>query len=195
MDMQMPDMDGLEATRWIRAREEGTEEHVPILAMTAHAAEGVRDRCLAGGMDGYVSKPIRDRELWQAINAVVPAGPPADDAEEGPAAGVVLDRESALARVGGNLDLLRQLAGVFRDDCARLVPEVREALRQGDPTRLRNAAHTLKGMVSFFDAPGATAAARDLEEMGEEGKLAGADDTLATLVREIERVQEVLTTV
>jgi HPt (histidine-containing phosphotransfer) domain-containing protein len=146
-------------------------------------------------MDGYVSKPIRDRELWEAIHAVVPAGVPDAGADEGPAAGVVLDRDSALARVGGNLDLLRQLAGVFRDDCARLVPELREALRQGDPTRLRNAAHTLKGMVGFFDAPGATAAARHLEELGEEGRLAGADETLASLVREIERVQEVLTAV
>src|SRR5207253_961774 len=76
MDMKMPDMDGLEATRHVRATEEATGRHVPILAMTAHAMEGVRERCLAAGMDGYVSKPIRDRELWQAIAAVVPADVP-----------------------------------------------------------------------------------------------------------------------
>jgi signal transduction histidine kinase/CheY-like chemotaxis protein/HPt (histidine-containing phosphotransfer) domain-containing protein len=193
MDMQMPDMDGLEATRQIREREQGTGRRLPILAMTAHAMEGVRERCLAGGMDGYVSKPIRDRELWEAIHAVVRADAAAGRRDAGLAAEDVLDRDSALARVGGNLELLRQLAEVFREDCARLVPDVREALAAGDGPRLRNAAHTLKGMVGFFAAPAATTAARQLEQMSEAGTLAGADETLATLVREIDRVQEVLT--
>jgi signal transduction histidine kinase/CheY-like chemotaxis protein len=205
MDMQMPDMDGLEATRLIRAREDGTGRHVPVVAMTAHAMEGVRERCLAAGMDGYVSKPIRDRELWGAIAAVVPAGvgqvfepdePRSQagkpDLPEPPTDDMVLDRESALGRVGGNLDLLRQLAGVFREDCARLVPEVREALARGDAAGLREAAHTLKGMVGFFAAPAATVAARRLEQLGEQGQLDGSEEVLATLVREIERVQEVL---
>src|SRR5581483_9483378 len=104
-------------------REEGTGTRLPVIAMTAHAGEGVRERCLAGGMDGYVSKPIRDRELWEAINAVLPADLPAEAPAE--TATDVLDHESALARVGGNVVLLRQLAGVFRADCDRLVPEAR----------------------------------------------------------------------
>jgi PAS domain S-box-containing protein len=201
MDMQMPDMDGLEATRRIRQREGGTGRYLPVLAMTAHAMEGVRERCLAGGMDGYVSKPIRDRELWEAINAVLPAQvAPWSDVQpacchEEPDIADVLDRDSALARVGGNLELLRQLARVFREDCGRLVPEVREALQAGDAPRLRDAAHTLKGMVGFFAASAATTAARRLEELGEAGTMAGADETLTTLVREIERVQEVLAAV
>ncbi len=73
MDVQMPEMDGFEATAAIRAREQDTGRHVPILAMTAYAMKGDRERCLAAGMDGYVSKPIQPRELWQAIEQLVPA--------------------------------------------------------------------------------------------------------------------------
>ena len=72
MDMQMPDMDGLEATAAIRRQEQGSGRHVPVLAMTAHARADVRERCLAAGMDGYVAKPIQDSELWQEIERVVP---------------------------------------------------------------------------------------------------------------------------
>jgi PAS domain S-box-containing protein len=193
MDMQMPDMDGLEATRVIRERERTTGRHLPVLAMTAHAREGVRDECLAAGMDGYVSKPIRDEELWEAVGSVVPAGPAGAADEPGPPP--VLDQVSALERVGGNLELLRQLAAVFRDDCTRLVAEIRDAVRTGDAARLRDAAHTLKGMAGFFAAPAATEAALALEEMGDRSELGGADAALATLAGEVERVHEVLAVV
>src|SRR5204863_7953110 len=80
MDVQMPDMDGLEVTAAIRHREAPTGRHLPIIALTAHAMKGDRERFLAAGMDGYVAKPVRDQELWDTIDAVVPedAGQQAD---------------------------------------------------------------------------------------------------------------------
>jgi len=73
----MPEMDGLEATRVIRARERGTGRHLPILAMTAHALKGDRERCLEAGMDGYIAKPIRAEELFDAIDRLFTAQEPA----------------------------------------------------------------------------------------------------------------------
>jgi CheY-like chemotaxis protein len=71
MDVQMPEMDGFEATAAIRAKEESTGRHIPIIAMTAHTLKGDQERCLSAGMDGYVSKPIRTNELFVMIESVV----------------------------------------------------------------------------------------------------------------------------
>src|SRR5262249_38780862 len=143
-----------------------------------------------GGMDGHVAKPIRDKELWRAIDAVVPADAGTLESPSEPAPS--LDEASALERVGGNRELLRQLVGVFRDDCARLLADVGEAIRAGDAGKLREAAHTLKGMVGFFGGTAATQAARQLEEIGQAGRLEDADAVHVTLTREIERMQETL---
>ena len=86
MDVQMPEMDGFEATAAIRARERATGGHIPIIAMTAHAMKGDRERCLAAGMDGYVSKPLRPQELFEVLERLVPATA-ADPAAAEPAAG------------------------------------------------------------------------------------------------------------
>jgi len=192
MDVQMPDMDGLEVTAAIRLREKASGGHLPIVAMTAHAMKGDRERCLEAGMDGYVTKPIQDHELWQAIRAVVRSAPAAEPEEPEEPAAAALDGRTALARVGGNVQLLQELAGVFRDDCARLIPELRDALANQEGPRVRSAAHTLKGMVGFFAAAGAAGAAERLEAMGRDGRLDGADQALAALVGEIENIQLVL---
>ena len=107
----------------------------------------------------------------------------------------VLDAASALDRVGGNRELLRQLAGVFREDCSQLIEQIQAALQEGDAVRLHEAAHTLKGMVGFFAAPVATEAARKLEAIGQTGELTRAEESLECLIREIERVQNVLASV
>jgi PAS domain S-box-containing protein len=212
LDMQMPDMDGLEVTAAIRRGEQAAGGHVPIIAMTAHAQAEVRQRCLDGGMDGYVAKPVRDQELWQEIDRVLPPQregeapaeppgvetparqeprPPAPNSDA--AAGAQpLDREAALGRVGGNRDLLRQLVGVFREDCSRLIPDLRAALAAGAAAEVRRAAHTLKGMVAFFGAAAATGAATRLEVLAAAGSLTGADDEFNTLLQELERLQSAL---
>jgi PAS domain S-box-containing protein len=179
MDVQMPEMDGFEATAAIRARERDSSRHLPILAMTAYAMKGDRERCLAAGMDGYVSKPIQPHELWQAIERLVPAG---DD---------VLDGREALERVGGDKELLRELIEMFLADGPRLWEDVADALARGDAQKLGRAAHTLKGSISAFSAPSAWSAAQRLESLAEQGGPAAAA-AAAQLETEMGRLQSAL---
>jgi CheY-like chemotaxis protein len=201
-------------TAAIRFREQGTGKHLPIIALTAHAMKGDRERCLAAGMDGYVAKPIQDHELWSALQSILPltgrqsgrvgeweiervqapgaALPHSPTLSHSHSTQAVLNRDVTLARVGGNVQLLRELAGVFREDCVRLTQEVQEALRAGEGGRLGGAGHTLKGMVSFFEATTATEAALRLEKMGRTGDLSGAPETVAALLHEIDRIQSTL---
>ena len=187
MDVQMPEMDGFEATAAIRAREHGTGRHIPILAMTAYAMKGDRERCLAAGMDAYVSKPIQPRELWQAIEALVPA-----NGEEQETVSPAVDVQEALDRVGGDSELLHELADVFLADCPRLWHNIAEALAKGDARQLARAAHTLKGSVATFGARAAQALAQQLELQGREGNLTHAADTVARLDGELQRLKSAL---
>jgi len=194
MDVQMPEMDGLAATAAIRAWEKTAGTHIPILAMTAHAMKGDRERCLAAGMDGYTSKPIRIGELEQPIAQLVgpskPAqGPlPEETREDG-----VIDRAALLAGVDGNRRLLRELVRLFLADCPQRLAEIKEAVRRGDAEALRIAAHTLKGCVGNFAAKQAFAAAQRLEIMGRDGDLDKAGDARTALESELARLTEALT--
>ncbi|MBI3409440.1 MAG: response regulator [Planctomycetes bacterium] len=198
MDVQMPDMDGLQATAIIRDRERGTGRHMPIIAMTARAMKGDRERCLEAGMDGYVTKPIDDRSLWQAVTAALPAtAHAAPGALPGPAspngAGhAEVDLAVALARVGGNGRILDELISIFATDCARLLPELQDALETEDASRLCTAAHTLKGLVAFFGAQATVQAADSLETMGRNHHLSEARAEVDTLRTGIDKVQREL---
>jgi signal transduction histidine kinase/CheY-like chemotaxis protein/HPt (histidine-containing phosphotransfer) domain-containing protein len=212
MDVQMPEMDGLEATGIIRAHEKGTGRHIPILAMTAHAMKGDREECLARGMDAYLSKPVQPAELRQAIAAVVRkqviavapvVEPREDDPEiqrgEAPAvpevAGPAVDRAAALAVVDGDPQLLKALVESFLRECPGLVSAVRAAVAAGDGRALHRAAHALKGAVHMFGAQTAWKYGQRLEEMGRRQDLGGAPDALTDLEREIERVVQQLSTI
>jgi PAS domain S-box-containing protein len=191
MDVEMPEMGGFEATALIRGQERATGRHVPIIAMTAHAMKGDRERCLAAGMDGYVSKPVRPDELGQAIDAVLPPAPapPAAPDVDGAA---LLDRTEALRRVAGDARLLRELVGLFLGDCPRLLDALRAALARGDAGQVRIAAHTLKGSLLCFAAGPAALAAQHLEALAARGDLTGAADAADALTREIDRLRPVL---
>ncbi len=181
MDVSMPEMDGLEATAQLRRREAGVGgRRTPIIAMTAHAMKGDRERCLAAGMDGYVTKPIRPDELAAALAAVAPVAAPA-----APAVG---DRDRLLVHFGGDEALLREIAQIFLDDSPRDLQNLREALAAGDARRARMAAHTLKGAMSNFDAPGPTAAAWRVEQLAADGDLAAAAAALPALEAALEQV-------
>jgi CheY-like chemotaxis protein/HPt (histidine-containing phosphotransfer) domain-containing protein len=176
MDVQMPEMDGFEATARIREHERGTGGHIPIIAMTAYAMKGDRERCLAAGMDRYISKPIQAAQLLQALAEVLPGAAPAAaaPAPAAPPVEMLLDPETALERAGGDEALLAELAELFRAEAPERLAEIRAAITRQDAVALARAAHTLKGAAAVFGAAGAVEAARELEAMGRGGDLAGA---------------------
>jgi PAS domain S-box-containing protein len=157
MDVQMPEMGGLEAAVAIRERERQQGGHVPIVAMTAHAMAGDRERCLAAGMDGYLAKPIDPLALFAAIEK----GTAMPDSLPSP-----VDRAALLARLGGDEDLMRDVARLFLEDCQERLEAIKSAIDQRDADRLRREAHTLKGAAANLSADELTEAARVLESMG-----------------------------
>ena len=191
MDVQMPAMDGFEATRRIRDGEAGTAARTRVVAMTAHAMKGDRERCVAAGMDDYLSKPVRRGELLRvldwAANEAAPAAPPAD----APA----LDRAGALDRLGGDEHLFAEIVGLLRADARKLLDELDRAVTAGDAATVRRAAHGLKGAALYVGGQPLSAAAAALEEIGEAGDLARAPEALAALAREVERLTTALATV
>ena len=159
MDVQMPEMDGFEATAAIRKMEEPKGRHTPIIAMTAHAMKGDRERCLAAGMDAYISKPIQFDELLEVTESLGGNSVP----EDAPA-GSGWDFEVALARVGGDPVLLADLAKIFCEQSPRLLAAVQNAVAQRSLVDLKRAAHSFRSAVATFAAREASDAAAALEE-------------------------------
>jgi len=192
MDVQMPKMDGFEATRAIRDPQSAVRNHrVPIIAMTAHAMEGDRERCLEAGMDGYVSKPIQPEDLYQALGNLVSDSPTTEPAER-PGGEEVFDPEAALARVDGEMEFLKEIVELSLGDWPQRRSEIRAAIDRGDPVALERAAHSLKGSVGNFGARLAFEAAFTLEKMGSAGDLTHAEEAYAALGKELERLETAL---
>ncbi len=193
MDVQMPEMDGLQATRLIREREQGTGRHVPVLAMTAYAMKGDREKCLEAGMDGYVTKPVRARELFEAIAAAV--GRPATAAEEvadAPEPGEGPDWAAALERVAGDRGLLAELVRLFLREYPGWLADMRKAQAAGDAVRLKRVGHNMKSCLGNFGARAAFERALRVEAIGREGNLAGADEACRALEQSLERLRPAL---
>jgi len=190
MDVQMPVMTGFEAVMAIRQQEQTTGVHLPIIAMTAHAMNGDRRRCLDAGMDSYLAKPIRARELLEGIeNLLSGLSDAAPVVVVRPSTRDTLDRSAMLAGVGGDPDLLREILGVFLETCPELVTQIRSAVAEGDPEALKFAAHSLRGAASHFLTSSAIESAARLERMGQDAQLGSAEDELSALEREIARLQ------
>ncbi|HLJ97569.1 MAG TPA: response regulator [Gemmataceae bacterium] len=188
MDVQMPDMDGFEATAAIRRKEAATGGHVPIVAMTAHAMKGDRERCLAAGMDGYVAKPIQARELFAALDQLLPAVCPGE-ASDTPASEGDPDWSGALQKVGGDHALLQELVRVFLDEWPKWQRALCQALVAGDSAQVRRLAHTVKGALGQFEAARAAEVAEQLESIGRGADLRQAGDVYARLEAEIGRLR------
>jgi PAS domain S-box-containing protein len=185
MDLQMPELSGLEVTALVRQRERAGGGHLPIIAMTAHALKGDPERCLEAGCDGYVAKPVQSEELLRTIAAVVSALPPSVLHDP-------LDARVALASVEGDTSLLQELSQLFQADCARLQAELRSAVAEKNALQLRRAAHTLRGAASSFGACRIVAAAQALEELGQTGQLDNAAELAARLDELLQQVPAAL---
>ena len=182
MDVHMPEMGGFEATGLIRQRERAHGGRLPIVAVTARAMTGDRERCLEAGMDDYLTKPMKVKALLEIIDRLVVNGsvaeaePAGETAESGFADRVLHDR------FDGDLELLRIVAGTFLECTPPLLRDLREGVAAGDAGSVSRIAHRLRGSLANFGADEVVAAAFRLEQMGAEGDLAGADGVCETLI-------------
>jgi signal transduction histidine kinase/DNA-binding response OmpR family regulator len=193
MDVQMPRMDGFEATRKIRDNERGHSQHIRIIAMTAHAVKGDRERCLAAGMDSYISKPVRKSELLSELLKTFRSSEQDSDPKPPSTPTEVLDKRSALEFIGGDQQLLSQLCETFLEQSPKLLNSVRQAIQDRRPKEVSMLAHTIKGSVSIFAAGKATNAASRLEQIGKSNDLSQADEAVEALTQELARLQPELT--
>jgi len=193
MDMQMPEMDGVECVTRIRAKEMGTASRIPIIALTAHAMKGDRERFLAVGMDGYLPKPVRAQELFETIHGLLelPAGTRVDELPDNPRDNV-LDRQHLLAKFKEDNALLGNLISVFVRDCPSLVAVAREAAARQDAIEFLNTTHVLMSNLALFSAPTAFAAAQEAELIGRTRGMEHTGEALARLEEELERLQPAL---
>jgi CheY-like chemotaxis protein/HPt (histidine-containing phosphotransfer) domain-containing protein len=184
MDIQMPVMDGFEATSRIRENEKTTGTHIPIIAMTAHAMKGDRENCLNAGMDDYVSKPVKKSDITAAVSRVLKKRAeritPRRE-ETGTTSTKEYTMDSILEHFDGDIEFFNQIFEIFVDDYPEQLESIAVAIREGDNAVLENAAHSLKGAVANFRITHLRELAYKLEVMGREGDLTGAEETLEAL--------------
>ncbi|MGH9561551.1 MAG: response regulator, partial [Terracidiphilus sp.] len=190
MDLQMPVMDGFEAIRAIRAAELRGGGHLPIVALTAHAMQGDRERCLEAGADDYVTKPIRTADLFAAIERIMRRGetPQTINASRSNRAGDALDVDAALNRVEGDRELLDELVRLFVESSPAAMQEMRQALNERDAHCLDRLAHTMKGSSGSLGANRVSEAALVLEMRARSGALENAGELIDSLQSELDRV-------
>ncbi|HEV7967150.1 MAG TPA: PAS domain S-box protein [Candidatus Acidoferrales bacterium] len=186
MDVQMPEMSGVEVTAAIRRKETATSEHIPIIAMTASAMKDDRERCLEAGMDAYISKPIERETLFETIDNLTGY---TKEAKRGNAevrnCDPVFDVGAVLDSLNGDSDLLREVAGIFLAQSPKYVEKIRGAVSDQNAKVLERAAHAFKGLAANLLAQGVVGAASRLEEIGKVGSLAGSKEALVSLEVEL----------
>jgi signal transduction histidine kinase/HPt (histidine-containing phosphotransfer) domain-containing protein len=189
MDVQMPEMDGLAATAAIREKEKATGAHLPIIAMTAHAMKGDRERCLQAGMDGYVSKPLRFSDVEEVLANVDHAPLVVTQILPNPS---TWSKANALHRVGGDEELLQELCKIYLEESPKVLEKLRQSVTDGNAKDVKFLAHSMKGELSYLGAEKASQAARDLEKMGNDNDLSKAAAVFAILEREVLELQSAL---
>ncbi len=195
MDVQMPEMDGLQATRAIRRQEQASGGHIPIVAMTAHAMDSDRQRCQEAGMDAYIVKPVQREELFTVLENLaadtsdlcsVPSGSPSPPPPE------IWDRQELLDRVGEDQALVDELLKIFRESLPQWLEQIQRALQAGEGKELAEAAHALKGASANISAREIFRLALDLEQLGRRGDLATAPEVYQRLQEAVDRFLELL---
>ncbi|MFC1798545.1 response regulator [Thermodesulfobacteriota bacterium] len=198
MDVQMPEMDGFEATSTIREWEYKHEKHTPIIAMTAHAMKGDRERCLDAGMDEYISKPIASDALFELINKLSSEETVTlqneQTAKPSETTSNSFDRQALLKAFDSDWEFLTETIEMFISDYPAMMENIQNAVAAKDATGLRQTAHALKGMVGNFQAKVAAQAAFVLEEKGKQDDFTDIDNAYAELKEEMSKLDQALTT-
>ena len=195
MDMQMPEMDGIQATDAIRKAEE-TGSHIPIIAMTANVLDGDRQRCMEAGMDDYVSKPVEKADLLRVIGRWTRRHSE-PTAKQTPAAArtaapdpAIFDLDAALERYEGDRSVLAEIVGSYIEESTTLTKEIRSGIDSGDTELVRRAAHSLKGGAAYISAMSLSCSAADIEKAARSGNLTIVENLLSTLERELSRLRK-----
>ncbi len=189
LDVQMPKMDGFATTAAIRESERHTGHHIPIVAMTAYAMSGDRERCLDAGMDAYMAKPLHARQLQKLVESLA-ADSPAESADPAasPMPPTAFDFAPALARLEGDVELLKEQMRFFLQDTPALLSDIAGAIARCDGKQLQLSAHRLKGLVSSFDDRQSSEATQRLERMGRSEDFADAGALFEQLHRDLNRL-------
>lgn len=206
VDVQMPEMDGFETTRIIRDKSSKVLDHrIPIIAMTAHALVGDRERCLEAGMDDYVAKPIRPEELQAAIGrqtkrvrslrggsarkSVQVQATSSRTLGSGAEKRQVLDWDELVDRLAGDMELAWEILREFVTELPSRIKEMETALKQGDMENMKRAAHTLKGSAANVSAKALSHCALEVEHAAKDGDVERAETGLKVIQREAERLE------
>jgi CheY-like chemotaxis protein/HPt (histidine-containing phosphotransfer) domain-containing protein len=195
MDLQMPEMSGFEAVQAIRARENHTGTRVPVIALTAHAMRGDRERCLEAGFDGYLTKPIDVDRLVATVERfaddrkVVVSKPGIHRSVD-----AIFDERAALSHMGGDRRLLKEIVALFRSDYPSSLRSIERAVGRQDGEALRSAAHKLKGSIATLGAVAGSRAAAELERIGSLNEFSGAQTAYVHLRDQIDRLDEAFVT-
>ena len=192
MDVQMPEMDGYEATQAIRKNEKATGAHTRIVAMTAHSMKGDRERCLAAGMDGYISKPVKIAALLEILKNV--SRPPSADKprSEAPSKSISINDAAIMAWIGGDQTLFKRMTELFLHDSSETLRALRAAISEGNCKKVEYLAHSLKGSVANFTTQGPYKVAMRLESTAHGGSLEGAAEVVHNLEDQIELLNSTL---
>jgi two-component system sensor histidine kinase/response regulator len=188
MDVQMPRMDGITATRKIRESETGKRTHIPIVAMTAHAMKGDKEHCLQAGMDGYVSKPVSSKQIEEAIATIFGADAKAETVKKmktKPNSTGAWNRNKALEKVDWDEQLLGEVVQIFLEESPKQIEDLHRSLAEGNMELLERTAHSLKSELSYLGMPDSSQKARDLEQIAHMGDVKRAADMVAALDAEI----------
>ena len=186
MDVQMPDMDGLEATDYIRELEQTSGQHIPIIALTARAMKGDRENCLEHGMDGYVAKPIRQRDLYEAI---APFFTSKDSATDG---SLAVDWSQILAQVEDDQSMLSELIASFLHETPLLLTQLENGLKNSNAEEVCRAAHSLKSSSQIFGVGAVAELAEQIEQQSRAGELHGIDTMAIELNKQTNWLMAVL---